>query len=192
LKQSSNKSVTSDSPTLLYTYIKSGKWASVLKRCKSPENSKSEAETWIVEKNMDNSIRWKLLPIHEACENGAPSDVVKALLDAYPYAVKMKDLGGDLPLHSACCERCSEMVILTLLQANPEASSEANGEGRLPLHLACRQGVDIDVIDKLIACYHRAVQTPDFYSLLPLHWACAQISEKFGYSKIASSKSPCC
>mmetsp|Transcript_14770 Transcript_14770/g.21096 ORF Transcript_14770/g.21096 Transcript_14770/m.21096 type:complete len:431 (+) Transcript_14770:208-1500(+) len=173
-QNSSIKSVTSNEPTLLFSYIKFKRWASVVKRCRSLGNEKSEAGIWVVETNNDGSIRWKSLPLHQACENGAPSEVVKALLEAYPYAVQMKDSGGDLPLHLACRERASKAVLLTLLEADPKASKVADDEGRLPLHLACRQGADVEVIDQMLIYYHRASRIQDSYFLLPLHWACAQ------------------
>lgn len=157
---------------MLFNVIKSRDWSNVVKRCKS--HNKNEAATWIVEKNSDGSLRWKLLPLHHACENKAPSEVVKALIEAFPSGVGMKDSGGDLPLHLACRERASKSVISYLLHADPEAAKVEDDEGRLPLHLACRQGAGVEIIDNLIISYHRAARTADSYSLLPLHWACAQ------------------
>ena len=110
----------------------------------------------------------------QACENQAPSELVRALLDAYSPAVIMKDSGGDLPLHLACRERASYNTICLLLERDPDAAKVADEEGRLPLHLACRQGAGQDIINVLVEHNFRAARTPDAYKLLPLHWACAQ------------------
>ena len=54
---------SSEDPTPLFSFIKSRKWTNVVVRCRSAE--KAEAGTWIVEKNIDGSVRWKLLPLHQ-------------------------------------------------------------------------------------------------------------------------------
>jgi len=159
-------------PTEIFRCIKKREWASVVKKCH--DASSSEADTWIAERNVDGSIKWKLLPLHQACESKAPSEVVKALIKAYPDGVSMKDSGGDLPLHLACREKASKAVVFALLKADPHAAKVEDDEGRLPLHLACRRGAGAEIIDNLIIAYHGAAQSPDSYSLLPLHWACAQ------------------
>jgi ankyrin repeat protein len=112
----------------------------------------------------------------QACENKAPSEVIKSLITAYPESLMMKDSFGDLPLHLACRERGSKAAIAVLLSKEPAAAQIEDAEGRLPLHLACRQGVAVQIVDSLIVCYYRAARTPDSYSLIPLHWACAQNS----------------
>jgi len=161
----------SEEPTRLYNLLKKNDWAGAIKRVKS---TPIEAKTWIVEKNMDNSIRWELLPLHQACENQPPVEVVEAILGAYTAAAHHKDSGGDLPIHLACRERATPDVILLLLLQDPDTSKLADDEGRLPIHLACRQGASLEVVDKLLVSHHRASKTCDSYGLLPLHWACAQ------------------
>lgn len=165
--------VSVKNPTKLFTFVTKRNWSGAVKRCNTPDGKK-EAATWIVENNKDGSVRWRLLPIHQACENKAPSEVIKALIAAYPDSLMTKDSGGDLPLHLACRERASKAVIAALLSNEPEASKIKDDEGRTPLHLACRQGVAVQIVDSLIVCYYRASRTPDSYNLLPIHWACAQ------------------
>jgi len=164
--------VSSTNPTAVFTAIKERDWSTVVNLCQNaPEN---HAGTWIVEKNVDRSIRWKLLPLHQACESKAPSEVVKSLIAAYPQGVSMKDSGGDLPLHLACRAKSSKAVISALLYKDPDGAKARDDEGRLPLHLACRQGCGIEIIDDLIIAYHNGALVQDSYHLLPLHWACAQ------------------
>jgi len=164
--------VSSTNPTAIFSAIKERDWSTVVNLClNAPEN---HAGTWIVEKNVDRSIRWKLLPIHQACESKAPSEAVKALIEAYPDGVSMKDSGGDLPLHLACRAKSSRAVIAALLSKDHNAARSVDDEGRIPLHLACRQGCGVEIIDDLIIAYHNGALVFDSYNLLPLHWACAQ------------------
>lgn len=165
--------VTSDIPTKLFSFIAKRNWVAALKRLQVEEDRR-EAEIWVVEHNSDGSLRWKLLPIHQACENKAPSELIKKLISAYPGSLMCKDSGGFLPLHLACRERSSKSVVAALLSTEPGAAKVKDDEGRLPLHLACRQGVAVQIIDSLIVCHHRAAETTDLYGLLPIHWACAQ------------------
>jgi ankyrin repeat protein len=165
--------VTSESPTKLFSLIAKHNWVAALKRLQL-ENYKREAEIWVIEHNTDGSLRWKLLPIHQACENKAPSELIKKLIAAYPDSLMRKDSGGFLPLHLACRERSSKSVVAALLSTEPGAAKVKDDEGRLALHLACRQGVAVQIVDSLIVCNHRAVETADHYGLLPIHWACAQ------------------
>lgn len=169
---SSGPIVSVTEPTKLFSMISKRNWASVVKRCKG--DGSKEAKTWIVEKNRDGSVRWKSLPIHQACETKAPSEVVKALIAAYPDSLMLKDSAGNLPLHLACRERASKSVIGALLTEEPNAAKVKDGEGRLPIHLASRQGISVQIIDSLIICYYRGSKTTDDYELLPIHWACAQ------------------
>lgn len=161
-------------PTVLYELIKSRKWSAVVNRLRNQRCAVEEAATWIVERNVDDSVRWKLLPLHQACENQAPSELIRALLDIHPPSVLMKDSAGDLPLHLACRERASFKTICLLVETDPDAAKVVDEEGRLPLHLACRQGAGHDIVNVLLEYHFRAARTQDAYQLLPLHWACAQ------------------
>lgn len=164
--------VSAAEPTKLFTMINKRNWAGVVKRCRGDDAK--EAKTWIVEKNRNDSVRWKLLPIHQACEQKAPSEVIKALIAAYSDSLLIKDSGGNLPLHLACRERASKSAIGALLSEEPDAAKVKDDEGRLPIHLASRYGNAVQVVDSLIICYYRGARTPDAYGLLPIHWACAQ------------------
>ena len=56
--------VSSSQGTELFSLIAKRNWLDTVKRCKGEQGMK-EAMTWIVEKNADDSTRWKLLPIHQ-------------------------------------------------------------------------------------------------------------------------------
>ena len=42
------------------------------------------------------------LPLHIACQVGAPVNIVRPFLQAYAAALQTADNNGDLPLHAAC------------------------------------------------------------------------------------------
>lgn len=67
--------------------------------------------------------------------------VINALLDAYPKAIRVDSEGGRLPLHVACAGRATPRVIATLVTAYPQAARHRNKDGFLPLHLAAHWGV---------------------------------------------------
>jgi ankyrin repeat protein len=160
-----------EDPTRLFALLKRKKWG---KAAECALADVEEAETWIVKENSDGSVRWQLLPLHHACENEAPANLVRALLEAYPEAASCKDSGGDLPIHLACREKASPEVILMLLQSDADTTRVADAEGRLPLHLAVRRGASVDVVEKLIAANIKASKKVDSHNMLPLHWACSQ------------------
>lgn len=68
-------------------------------------------------------------------------EVINALLDAYPKAIRVDSEGGRLALHTACAGRATPRVISTLVTAYPAAARHRNKDGFLPLHLAAHWGV---------------------------------------------------
>ena len=75
-------------------------------------------------------------PLHFTCCNGAPIELVRALLRAYPGAASVEDGDGNLPLHGACSCGAAPDVIEMLLEANPGAARHL-ANGQTPLHFAC-------------------------------------------------------
>ena len=61
--ESDGPAVSSSHRTKLFSLITKRNWSAAVKRCRG--EGAMEAMTWIVEKNADDSIRWKLLPIHQ-------------------------------------------------------------------------------------------------------------------------------
>lgn len=84
----------------------------------------------------NNSIRWRMLPLHASLLFGGPIEVVRALLKAYPAACCMQDDQGMLPLHVAFRFGASEEIVLLLLDEYPEAIEIVDHKGRLPSMLA--------------------------------------------------------
>lgn len=100
-------------------------------------------------------------PLHIACWQNPPLQVIEALIEAFPGAIKDQDVHGDTPLHVALTNpETSVHVIRTLIKSCPDAPSIANKEGLYPLHKACRYGASEQVIDILLETYPKALRIP--------------------------------
>lgn len=107
------------SPTPLYLAIEAKEWDAVLEMMENddypndeiphkkgnrrpyPMSPKQQARCWVVRKEKDGRLRWRLLPIHAAIIFDANATVIDALLEAYPESASQKDDQGMLPLHLA-------------------------------------------------------------------------------------------
>mmetsp|Transcript_1663 Transcript_1663/g.1984 ORF Transcript_1663/g.1984 Transcript_1663/m.1984 type:complete len:414 (+) Transcript_1663:155-1396(+) len=107
------------------------------------------------------------LPIHEACNSGAPFSVVKALHRGYPQGIGEKGFCGRLPLHYAAYNRPSLHVIQFLLRAYPEAATIFDADGRLPLHLAVVRNAPKQAIQTLIAAYPKSLTIANQFGNTP-------------------------
>jgi ankyrin repeat protein len=134
--------------------------------------------------------RWEpensCLPIHIACKNKAPREILDILLKHYPEAIYAKDDNGMLPLHFSCASGSAVSAISLLLDCFPESIACADVNGMLPLHYACKSG-DCDAIKLLTerhpaalmastrkGCYPTAFLSPTSHArsfLLPIHSA---------------------
>jgi len=121
-------------PSLLYRAIDTRSWKHAYEILrKSPK----EASTWVYRVNEDApGYKWIFLPIHVACFSGAPSDLVKGLVRAYPQGVRMTANGGKLPLHIACETLAGSTVITFLHKVYSEAQYAIDESGNTPLQRA--------------------------------------------------------
>jgi ankyrin repeat protein len=76
------------------------------------------------------------LPLHLACMHQASLDVVRALVEMHPTAVKTANNDGNLPLHLACMHQASLDMVRALAEIDPDAVETVNNDGNLALHLA--------------------------------------------------------
>jgi hypothetical protein len=74
------------------------------------------------------------LPLIVAFRNGAPVEVVTALLEAYPDATTIQNGYNNLPCHLACCYGISSEGMKMLLRFNPDAAGVVNRDGRTPMY----------------------------------------------------------
>lgn len=76
------------------------------------------------------------VPLHLACRNDPPADVIQLLLMASPEMVRAADSFGWLPLHYACANDASEEVLTLLVMEYPESVTSVDKRKRTPLHFA--------------------------------------------------------
>lgn len=105
-----------DSP--LHTLILNKDWKSAIQLTKS---HKIESTFWIV--TNVHGLVWKRLPLHEACKKMAPSNVIEALLQAFPTSPGHFDNLKMLPIHYACSMPGTSLdTIAMLVSAAPNSA----------------------------------------------------------------------
>jgi len=135
------------SATVLYELLESSSWEKARSRCRSHPD---EIRTWIIRKDKNGQVRWKLLPLHAAIIFQSPSFVVSALLERYPAAASRKDDQGMLPLHLAFRHKQEDEDLLELLLAQyPKAVVLRDRRERVPLE----HGRDSRYSAKLLRLY---------------------------------------
>jgi hypothetical protein len=72
-------------------------------------------------------------PLHVAFRNGAPVEVVTALLEAYPDAATIPTHDNYLPCLLACLYGISSQGMKMLLRCSPDAAGEITDYGRTPM-----------------------------------------------------------
>jgi hypothetical protein len=73
------------------------------------------------------------LPLHVAYRRGVPTEVITALLEAYPDATKTRNAHNSLPCHIACIYGTSSEGMKMLLRCNPDAAAAMNQHGHTPI-----------------------------------------------------------
>jgi ankyrin repeat protein len=162
--------------TQLYYAISHSKWEEALD---AVHHNPHEAMTWVVryhpgkkKKDPTKSVMWRFLPLHSACARDPPSQVIEALLKAYPEGVQCPDNQGMVPLHYACSNQASRDVVRRLLVAYSPAAQIPDPRGMLPLHyLACWGPSTIRVLDMLVVAYRDALHRQDQEGKTPLDLA---------------------
>merc|ERR1712238_229940 len=85
--------------------------------------------------DVNQVIRWKILPLHSAIVLHSPPEVIEALIDAYPMGVKDVDERGMLPLHMAFRLGCDLEISTILVDSYPEALGQKDKKGHTPLRI---------------------------------------------------------
>ena len=130
-------------PTVLYQAIEAKQWDYAISlftnRGNNKNNNDEEEEeeeasaTWVVRKEANGKLRWRLLPLHAAIIFGSPLKLIELLLTDYPLSAQCKDDRGMLPLHLAFRTQASWDVIDELLTIYPLAAFVSDRKGRTPL-----------------------------------------------------------
>ena len=118
-------------PSPLYRAVEAKQWDEVLKLC---DENPALASTWVLRKEKDGQLRWRLLPLHAAIIFQAPHEVIDALLTSFPQSAMCKDDQGMLPLHLVLRNLPLQFdVIEELLTVHPAAIYVQDRKGRTPL-----------------------------------------------------------
>jgi hypothetical protein len=138
-------------PTVLYQAIEAKQWDYAIslftnrgninnnnnnnkkKKDDDEEEEEEASATWVVRKEANGKLRWRLLPLHAAIIFGSPLKLIELLLMDYPLAAQCKDDRGMLPLHLAFRKQASWDVIDELLTIYPLAAFVSDRKGRTPL-----------------------------------------------------------
>lgn len=115
---------------------KDGKTENPANKNSLPSSPSVQAATWVVRKERDGRLRWRLLPLHAAVIFHSPLPLIESLLLAYPDAPRCKDDQGMLPLHLAFRNGAADDVITELLASYPPAVTVRDRKGRDPLDCA--------------------------------------------------------
>jgi len=111
-------------PTDLFQALEARQWQYALSMVGSDsKHFKKDCSTWVVAKGKKKgaALRFRALPLHAAVVFGAPDNLTKAVLEAYPLAARGRDVKGRLPIHLACEHDVSDEVLLLLVNAFPKA-----------------------------------------------------------------------
>ena len=99
----------------------------------------------------DGKTAANVLPLHEALVGGAPFEVIKDLVFAYPKALTKKETSYDrLPLHISCRKHADPSVVQLLVNQYKDAALEPDSLNRLPIHYALTNGAEDCIIDILM------------------------------------------
>jgi hypothetical protein len=135
-------------PTVLYQAIEAKQWDYAVSLMTNKVNNVDDynddehdddhdeeepSSTWVVRKEVNGKLRWRLLPLHAAVIFGSPLKLVELLLLDYPLAAQCKDDRGMLPLHLAFRKEACWDIIEELLTAYPLAVFMTDRKGRTPL-----------------------------------------------------------
>jgi hypothetical protein len=141
------------SPTDLYQAIEAMQWDFVLGMFSdnvsevAAESVNKQCATWVVRKESNGKLRWRLLPLHAACIFQAPSMVILLLLQEFPHSAAAKDDQGMLPLHLAFRQQPMNFTVLEeLMTAYPGGVTVKDRRGRTPLQAVAQPPKEGEVV----------------------------------------------
>jgi hypothetical protein len=115
---------------------------------------------------------WRFLPLHSACARQPPTEIVSALIRAYPQGAGCCDDQGIYPLHYAAGNQASTDVIRSLIFAYPPAAGLADPQGMFPIHYMSQWGPsESDVIGIIVFADREACTMKDDNGCTALDYA---------------------
>lgn len=140
----------------LCTLIEKRKWKAAISRILSDPLS-AERELKVMTRG-GFMASTGMSPLHYACERKPPSQLVRVLIDAFPFAVLTRAMpGGCLPLHIACTWGASPEIVEALLAADRGSVKVKDELGNVALHSACFAGADTRIIAMLLSTDGKSV-----------------------------------
>lgn len=108
---------------------------------------------------------------HSFCDTASSTAGIRALLRAFPSAVRHKrPKDGALPLAITASRGCSAACVSAVLDEWPEAAQALDSKGRSVLLVACG-GATLETVELLLDARPDAVRLPCTAGRLPLHAA---------------------
>ena len=99
-----------------------------------PLQFNKECKTWVVARGKQkDQLRFRALPLHAALVFGAPVELVKKILNAYPLAARGRDVKGRLPIHLAMEHNASEELVGLIINAFPKGMLIVDKKNMTPL-----------------------------------------------------------
>lgn len=131
-------------PTLLMDYLVASHWDNVMSRIR---DAPSEVKAW-AQKKVNDKVVLDVLPLHAAIVLGAPSDVIIALLNAYPSGAGEIDGNRSFPIHlAASCltsMKRGHIIVDHLLNAFRSGKQAVDANGRTPSDIASIISTSLD------------------------------------------------
>jgi hypothetical protein len=143
--------------TPLYEMLESSQWEQARTRCRTHPQ---EVHTWIVRRDANDNIRWKLLPLHAAVIFQSPMPVIEAMLAEHPIAAAKRDDQGMLPIHLAFRHKSDEVLIEKLIRQYPGGITVKDRRDRLPLDHAKDAQFSFHMMKLYSETYARCQHTP--------------------------------
>ena len=123
-----------------------------------------------------------MIPLHQACYEGAPLHIIQLLLSAYPQAAHTKcGEHNRLPIHyhlasstttTTTTTSPSEAIVSLLLEAFPESPRAGDAHNQYPIHLACQsQNVSHNIFALLLCSYPEGSVARDIHGNYPCDYA---------------------
>lgn len=117
----------------------------------------------------DGKTAANVLPLHEALVGGAPFEVIKDLVFAYPKALTKKETSYDrLPLHISCRKHADPSVVQLLVNQYKDAALEPDSLNRLPIHYALTNGAEDCIIGILMKAAPESARGCDYKGWNPI------------------------
>mmetsp|Transcript_26941 Transcript_26941/g.41272 ORF Transcript_26941/g.41272 Transcript_26941/m.41272 type:complete len:908 (-) Transcript_26941:238-2961(-) len=113
-------------------------------------------------------------PLHHACANGASTEVLHILIDAYPEGKIKQDNQSRTPLHFYATRRAANTNVMAQnveVLADSGAAELPDRGGMLPMHYACAYGTNPAVLEVLANAYSDSLVSKENKGRTPMHLA---------------------